>query len=51
MQSIKSKTSNDDEAWKVEVQAMRNIMEGRTEMETQSADELLLELKELEDEP
>ncbi|MPZ05131.1 MAG: hypothetical protein GEU26_01715 [Nitrososphaeraceae archaeon] len=49
--SSKLRSSADDEnAWPEEVQALENIKSGRTNMITQSADETLTELKELENE-
>lgn len=36
------------DAWEGEVEALKNIKSGKTEMEKQSADEFLKELKELE---
>lgn len=41
--------ANDHEAWEVEIQALKDIQEGKTKMEVQSADELLKELKDLEE--
>ncbi|MDN5844800.1 MAG: hypothetical protein L0H53_00825 [Candidatus Nitrosocosmicus sp.] len=32
-----------DEAWGVEIQALKDIQEGKTDMEVQSADELIKE--------
>ena len=46
------KASADNEnAWPEEVEALKNIQSGRTRMITQSSDETLAELKELENEP
>ena len=48
---LKLRTSaDDDNAWPEEVEALENIQSGRTNMITQSADETLAELKELENE-
>lgn len=43
--------ADDEEAWPVEIEALKNIQEGAVKMEMQSADELIAELKELENEP
>lgn len=40
--------SDDDKAWPEEEEAIKNIKEGKTKMETVSAEKLLKELKELE---
>lgn len=49
---IKTKAPADDEqAWPEEIEAMINIREGRVETEIQNADDLIAELKELENEP
>lgn len=37
-----------EEAWPVEIETLKNIQEGKVEMETVTTDELLKELKELE---
>ncbi|MGH9985936.1 MAG: hypothetical protein ACRD8W_18500 [Nitrososphaeraceae archaeon] len=42
---------DNDNVWPEEVEALQNIQSGRTKMITQSADETLTELKELENEP
>lgn len=50
--TLRTKASADDEeAWSEEIEAIKNIKEGKTEMELQSADEFIAELEELEDEP
>ena len=46
---LRTATDNDN-AWPEEVEALQNIQSGRTKMITQSADETLAELKELENE-
>jgi hypothetical protein len=52
MQRIKTKAPADDEkAWDTEIQAVKNIKEGKVKMETQTAKAFLAELKELENEP
>jgi hypothetical protein len=44
-------SADDDNAWPEEVEALKNIQSGRTKMTTQSSDETIAELKELENEP
>lgn len=39
----------EDNAWAVEIQALKDIREGKTEMELVNGDDFLKELKELED--
>lgn len=43
--------AGDEKAWPVEIETVKNVREGRVEMVVQSADELIAELKELENEP
>jgi hypothetical protein len=42
--------ADDEEAWPEEIEAIKNIKEGKTKMVTVSAEELIAELKELENE-
>lgn len=42
--------ADDEEAWPEEVETIKNIKAGKTEMVTQTAEETLKELKELETE-
>jgi hypothetical protein len=44
-------SADDEQAWPEEEEAMINIKEGKVETEIQSADDLIAELKELENEP
>jgi len=41
-------STDDQEAWPEEIEAIKNIKEGKTKMVTQTADEFIKELKELE---
>jgi hypothetical protein len=43
--------ADDDNAWPEEVEALGKIQSGKTRMVTQSADEMIAELKEIENEP
>jgi hypothetical protein len=52
MQRANTKAKADEEeAWEVEIEAVKNIKAGKVEMVTQSSKELLAELKDLENEP
>jgi hypothetical protein len=47
---IKRASADDEQAWPEEEEAMISIREGRVETEVQSSDDLIAELKDLENE-
>jgi len=48
LEELRKASADDPDAWPEEIEAIKNIKEGKTEMVTQTAEETISELKELE---